>query len=57
VLDDSTDERTRALVDDKCEEWRERGVDCACVRRTNRHGYKAGALKEARMHARIKITS
>ena len=27
-------------------EWRERGVDIDCVRRTNRQGYKAGAMKE-----------
>ena len=47
VLDDSTDEKTRALVDDKCMEWRERGVSCECIRRSNRLGYKAGALKEA----------
>ena len=51
MLDDSTDEKTRELVDDKCEEWRERGIDCACVRRTNRQGYKAGALKEVREYA------
>ena len=49
VLDDSTDQKTRDLVDDKCLEWRERGVNCTCVRRTNRQGYKAGALKEVGM--------
>ncbi len=27
-------------------EWRERGVNVECVRRTNRQGYKAGAMKE-----------
>ena len=48
VLDDSTDRVTRDLVDDKVLEWRERGVDCEVVRRTNRAGYKAGALKEVR---------
>lgn len=48
VLDDSTDHITRELVDDKCLEWRERGVDCECIRRNNRKGYKAGALKEVR---------
>lgn len=46
VLDDSTDAETRRLVDDKVLEWRERGVNCVCIRRTNREGYKAGALKE-----------
>ncbi|CAD7698593.1 unnamed protein product [Ostreobium quekettii] len=46
VLDDSTDKETRQLVDDKVMEWRERGVNCVCVRRTDRQGYKAGALRE-----------
>ena len=36
-------------MDDKCLEWRERGVRCECIRRSNRQGYKAGALKEARV--------
>ncbi len=46
VLDDSTCKATRALVDDKVLEWKERGVNVDCIRRTNRQGYKAGALKE-----------
>lgn len=46
VLDDSTDKVTRELVDEKVLEWRERGVAIDCVRRTNRQGYKAGAMKE-----------
>ena len=46
VLDDSTDVHTRQLVDDKAAEWQERGVAVSVVRRTNRAGYKAGALKE-----------
>ncbi|KDD76984.1 glycosyltransferase-like protein, partial [Helicosporidium sp. ATCC 50920] len=46
VLDDSTDAVTRRLVDDRVLEWSERGVDVECVRRTNRSGYKAGAMKE-----------
>ena len=46
VLDDSTDRTTRDLVDDKIVEWRERGVNIEVMRRTNRAGYKAGALKE-----------
>ena len=48
VLDDSTDRVTRELVDDKVLEWKERGLNCECVRRTNRQGYKAGALKDVR---------
>ncbi|KAA6423917.1 MAG: glycosyltransferase family 2 [Trebouxia sp. A1-2] len=46
VLDDSTDRITRELVDDKLMEWLEHGFDIEVLRRTNRAGYKAGALKE-----------
>lgn len=46
VLDDSTCKATRQLVDEKAAEWAERGVKCEVVRRTNRQGYKAGALKD-----------
>lgn len=46
VLDDSTCKVTRQLVDEKAAEWAERGVKCEVVRRTNRQGYKAGALKD-----------
>lgn len=46
MLDDSTDKVTRELVDEKVVEWRERGLDIDCVRRANRQGYKAGAMKE-----------
>jgi beta-mannan synthase len=46
VLDDSTDKVTRELVDEKVAEWRERGMNVDCMRRTNRQGYKAGAMKE-----------
>ena len=52
VLDDSTDRITRELVDDKVLEWLANGVNIEVLRRTNRAGYKAGALKEAR-HAHI----
>lgn len=46
VLDDSTDQVTRELVDEKVAEWKERGIDVECLRRTNRQGYKAGAMRE-----------
>ncbi len=46
ILDDSTDKVTRELVDEKVAEWRERGMNVECMRRTNRQGYKAGAMKE-----------
>lgn len=50
VLDDSTDAQTRQLVDDKVLRWREKGVQVEVRRRTNRKGYKAGALKEGLEH-------
>ncbi|HEY3756446.1 MAG TPA: glycosyltransferase [Opitutaceae bacterium] len=43
VLDDSTDE-TCAIVDRVAEELRRQGVDLAVVRRSQRQGFKAGAL-------------
>ncbi|TKD13219.1 cellulose synthase family protein [Polyangium fumosum] len=45
VLDDSTDE-TQALVRAHVDRLRERGVDAVYLHRTNRVGYKAGALDE-----------
>lgn len=45
VLDDSTDE-TRFLVDRTVRRLRSQGVDIEVVRRDNRKGYKAGALRE-----------
>lgn len=45
VLDDSTDE-TVELVDATIERWRARGANITHIRRTNRAGYKAGALAE-----------
>jgi beta-mannan synthase len=46
VLDDSTDSKTRELVDEQVSLWKERGISISCLRRTNRQGYKAGAMKE-----------
>ncbi|MYB99369.1 MAG: glycosyltransferase, partial [Gemmatimonadetes bacterium] len=43
VLDDSTDDTT-ALARRRAREWREEGVDITVLHRTDRHGYKAGAL-------------
>jgi cellulose synthase/poly-beta-1,6-N-acetylglucosamine synthase-like glycosyltransferase len=51
VLDDSTDEHTRALVEDVCARVRaSTGVDCRVRHRIDRKGYKAGALEEGRRH-------
>ena len=45
ILDDSTDE-TRRMVDREVDKLRAAGVDAVVVRRSNRIGYKAGALDE-----------
>lgn len=45
VLDDSTDE-TVSIVDERAAYWRNTGIDITVIRRTNRSGYKAGALAE-----------
>jgi cellulose synthase/poly-beta-1,6-N-acetylglucosamine synthase-like glycosyltransferase len=43
VLDDSSDE-TCAVVDERAAHWRAQGIDVRVLRRTDRSGYKAGAL-------------
>jgi len=43
VLDDSTDE-TVEVARKKVEEWKSKGVDIEYIHRTDRTGYKAGAL-------------
>jgi hypothetical protein len=48
VLDDSTDEECRAVIDAAATTWRERGLVCNVVRRSHRRGYKAGALEAGR---------
>jgi len=46
VLDDSTDE-TMALVEQRVAHWQQFGVNIQTVQRTDRVGYKAGALDHA----------
>uniref|UniRef100_A0A803P5A8 Glycosyltransferase 2-like domain-containing protein n=1 Tax=Cannabis sativa TaxID=3483 RepID=A0A803P5A8_CANSA len=46
VLDDSTNEVLRELVEMECHKWMEKGENINCKTRNNRNGYKAGALKE-----------
>jgi cellulose synthase/poly-beta-1,6-N-acetylglucosamine synthase-like glycosyltransferase len=48
VLDDSTDEDTRRLVEQVSAQIRARGIDCRVLHRTDRAGYKAGALEAGR---------
>ena len=51
VLDDSTDD-TSDIVDNRVEYWSKRGISIKVVRRNNRNGFKAGALKEGLRHAK-----
>jgi cellulose synthase/poly-beta-1,6-N-acetylglucosamine synthase-like glycosyltransferase len=51
VLDDSTDE-TASLVAELVADWRSKGVDINHVRRDDREGYKAGALRHGLSLAR-----
>lgn len=51
VLDDSTDE-TKEIVRRRVEHWQARGLDIVHVCRSNREGYKAGALQNGLRLAR-----
>lgn len=51
ILDDS-DDMTKSLVDKEVALWKDRGYEIEVVRRSDRHGFKAGALSHA--HALIK---
>jgi len=46
VLDDSTDQTT-VIIQQRIDFWRSRGVNIAALHRTDRTGYKAGALHDA----------
>ncbi len=45
VLDDSTDNTTE-IAQEAVDRWKERGIDIVLLHRTDRTGYKAGALHE-----------
>lgn len=49
VLDDSTDADTRRLVEQVAAQVRARGIECRVLHRTDRQGYKAGALEAGRV--------
>lgn len=51
VLDDSTDD-TKDIVEKRVEYWQKRGLDIIHVHRTDRTGYKAGALQNAMTFAK-----
>src|SRR5689334_6251956 len=51
VLDDSNDD-TRALVDEEVARGRARGIDIQAIRRSDRKGFKAGALDHGQQLAK-----
>ncbi len=55
VLDDSTDPDIRALVEEACSEMISCGYNCQLMRRTNRSGYKAGALEIGRRQTKAEL--
>ena len=46
VLDDSADAGVRSLVEAECRRWASKGVRIHYENRSNRNGYKAGAMRE-----------
>ncbi|KAG0613781.1 hypothetical protein M758_6G129900 [Ceratodon purpureus] len=50
VLDDSTDQTTRELVQMEVQRWASKGINIKYETRSNRKGYKAGALKQGMKH-------
>ncbi|XP_078180023.1 glucomannan 4-beta-mannosyltransferase 1-like [Carex rostrata] len=50
VLDDSTDPIVKDLVKTECTMWLNKGKNIRYETRSNRNGYKAGALKEGMKH-------
>ncbi|KAL4340542.1 hypothetical protein GQ457_08G018570 [Hibiscus cannabinus] len=46
VLDDSTDQAIKEMVELECHRWASQGINIKYEIRDNRTGYKAGALKE-----------
>lgn len=51
ILDDSTDETTE-ICERKAKYYRERGIDIRVIHRTDRSGFKAGALAEGLIQAK-----
>ncbi|XP_020079766.1 glucomannan 4-beta-mannosyltransferase 1-like [Ananas comosus] len=53
VLDDSTDPTIKELVKAECTKWFNKGKNIKYETRSNRNGYKAGALKEGMKHSYV----
>lgn len=54
VLDDSTDD-TRVITQRKVDEYQNKGFNIKLITRTDRTGYKAGALKEGMEKAKANL--
>ncbi|KAL1817362.1 hypothetical protein ACET3Z_019936 [Daucus carota] len=53
VLDDSSDQAIKELVEVECMKWKGKGINIKYEIRDNRNGYKAGALKEGLKHSYV----
>jgi len=56
VLDDSTDE-TRGMVDETVERLKKKGKNISVIRRTDRTGFKAGALQNGLNHTKAEFVA
>lgn len=56
VLDDSTD-HSAEIARKACDEWAAKGVPIQYIHRTNREGYKAGALEAGLKHAQGELVA
>ncbi|XP_010525608.1 PREDICTED: probable mannan synthase 3 [Tarenaya hassleriana] len=54
VLDDSTDQDSKDLVNIEVAKWANKGINIMSEIRDNRNGYKAGALKAGMKHSYVK---
>ncbi|XP_074560989.1 putative glucomannan 4-beta-mannosyltransferase 9 isoform X1 [Curcuma longa] len=54
VLDDSTDDSIKELVQIECRKWANKGVNIKYAIRDDRVGYKAGALRQGLKHSYVK---
>ncbi|CAM4840731.1 unnamed protein product [Rotaria magnacalcarata] len=50
VLDDSTEEQARTLIEQCVHKWADRGIQINIYRRQNRNGFKAGNLTNGMLH-------
>jgi cellulose synthase/poly-beta-1,6-N-acetylglucosamine synthase-like glycosyltransferase len=56
ILDDSTDDTTE-IIRAQSTKWQSKGIDISHIRRTNRNGFKAGALQYGMQRAKGELTA